>query len=104
MKIRLIILFSFVLLSYIFYSLLGKLTAFVGEDIQGTFTQFAYKIAFMINGIGVGLLIQGIMVVLGIIYCKRKLKDLNYLKGFIYAAVYIGVLSAVYLYLILFKS
>jgi hypothetical protein len=104
MKIRFIILFLFVLLSYVLYSILGKLTAMVGEDVQGTFTQFAYKIAFMIKGIGVGLLILAIMVLAGIIYSRRKLTDHNYFSGFLYAAVYIGILSAVYLYLILFKS
>lgn len=104
MKVRLLILLAFVLGSFLLYGAIGRLTSFVGNDIEGQFTKFAYKIAFMIKAIGVGLGVLASLVAIGLVYSKRKIKDEDYFRGFIYASVYVGVMLIVYLYLLIFKS
>jgi hypothetical protein len=104
MKVRLVILASFVLGSFLLYSAIGTLTSLVGNSIEGQFTKFAFKIAFMIKAIGVGLSLLACIAIIGLVYSKKKIKNEDYYRGFTYASVYIGVIFSVYLYLLVFKT
>lgn len=104
MKIRMIILITFIVLSIILLWLNGRIVLLAGNNIEGDISQFFYKSVFLLISLSSSLVFLVTLAIGGLIYSKWKIANKNYFIGFIYAGLYVAIIALVYLYNIVFRS